>query len=497
MTQIQIQEPERRTYGLWTKPRNEGMWGLGFGLTMAIFAGLLLAMLTVAVAGVPAAIAVLVIEVIFAAPMVYRHDGRTGYERGINMLQWLRTYARRENIHLGGRFSQRGTAALPGLLAPSKLYEFVAADGYPFGIVHMPDWDLYSVAVRCWPQGSLAVDQPMIDGWVASWGTLLATLGGQADIEAITPVLDSFPETGNRLASEIATITVADAPQLAKDMMAELADTLPSNSVRLEAWCGFTFRATTPERRKDASEQAVEIGRRLPEIVGALIQAGVRARPMTADELTATMRRSYDPAAESLLEQVADSGESHGVTWNDAGPMAYEERMDRFYHDGTISVTWEGEPPEGNVHENVLAPLLAPNADVPRKRVAIVYRPHQAGEAAEIVDNDYKNALVAQQSERGGIVSAAAGLRVGATQQSREEQSRGHGVTRFSFLVTITEPAAHADLPRIEALTKSLSAQARLKIRRCYRQQAATFAASMGVGVLLPEMASVSRAMAE
>ncbi|MGW4356845.1 SCO6880 family protein [Nocardia sp. NPDC004582] len=493
-----IQETERRTYGLWTRPRNEGLMGFGWGLTMAGFGALVIAMLTVLIAGPLAAGVVLVIELLVMAPMALRHEGRTGYERGFQMLQWFRTYLRRENIHLGGRFSQRGSAALPGLLAPSKLYESVAADGYPFGMVHMPHWDLYTVVVRCWPQGSLAVDQPMIDGWVGSWGTLLATLGGTADIEAITPVLDTVPETGNRLAAEVWTLTVPTAPQMAKDMMAELAMTLPSNSVRLESWCAITFRATTPERRKDPTEQAVEIGRRLPQIVGALTQAGVRSRPMTADEVTALMRRAWDPAAEANLEEVAELGESHGLDWSDAGPMAYDERQDRLYHDGTVSVTWEmSGAPDGNVQEQVLRTLLEPNVDLPRKRVAMVFRPHSAGEAAKIVDNDYKNAVVAEQSGRGGVVSAAATLRTGATQLAREEQARGHGVTRFSILITITEPAAHSDTPRIEAITKDIAAQSRLQIRRCYRNQAATFAAGLGIGVLLPEMASIPRTVAE
>lgn len=412
------------------------------------------------------------------------------------MMQWMRTVFRGENIYRSGIFSKLGTYRQPGLLAPSKLYESRDSSGYQFGMIHMPDWHLYTVMLRCWPQGARAVDQVMINQWVASWGQLLATLGGAPDIEAVTPVLDTVPETGNRLAAEVSHLTSKNAPEMAKAMMAELAVQLPSNTVRLEAWCSVTFRATTPERRKDPAEQAVEIGRRLPGIVTALGDAGVRARPMTGDEVIALSRRAWDPAAEADLEAAAETGDSHGVRWDDAGPVSHDESKSQLSHDGTVSVTWEmSAPPEGNVDEQVLKRLLEPNAAVPRKRVAIIYRPHSAGDAAHIVDGDYKNALMASQSAR-GVVSAHATLRVGATEQAREEQARGHGVTRFGYLITITELAG-SDLPRIEAVIKDLSAQARLRIRRCYRYQAAAFSAGLGTGVLLPEMAATPRVMSE
>ena len=490
------QAPEQRTYGMWTRPRNEGLWGLGWGVTIASFAAVVVAMFAVILAGFKVGAVIAVLELLVLAPMTVRFEGRTGYERGILMFQWLLTKMRRENIYRAGRFSRLGTCQLPGLLAPSKLYEGVDSAGYQFGMVHMADWDMYTVMLRCWPQGARAVDQAMIDQWVASWAQVLATLGGAPDIEAIIPVSDTVPETGNRLAAEVNQLTYPGAPQMAKDMMNELAVRLPSNSVHPENWCSIMFRATTPERRKDPAEQAVEIGRRLPGIVHALAEAGVRAQPMTAEEVIALVRRAFDPASEADLEQCAEYDEPHGVSWADAGPVTHEEKKDHYYHDGTNSVSWEmSYAPEGNVDEQVLKRLLESNPDVPRKRVAIVYRPHSAGDAPGIVDDDHKNALMAAQSSR-GIISAHAHLRVGATQQAREEQARGHGVTRFGILITITELDG-ADLPKIEAVIKDLASQARLKIRRCYRYQAAAFAAGLGAGVLLPEMATIPKSVAE
>lgn len=485
---------QRRTYGGWSRPRSEGMFGLAWEATVLGFVFVVIAMVTAVFASFTAALVVAAIQAIVWAPLAFRVNGRTGYERALVMAQWLRTWARKENLYRSGTFSKFGSATLPGLLALSRLYEGIDSDQYRFGMVHMPKHSLYTVLLRVWPSGAENVDQVVIDQWVAAWGGFVASLGGASDIVAITPVLSTVPETGHRLAGEVAELTREDAPEMARAMMSELAATLPSHTVQLDAWCSITFRATTAERRREPAEQAVEIGRRLPGIVAALAQAGVRTRPMTAAEVTATVRRSFDPAAEADLETAAASSDGHGLGWEDAGPIYYHERVGRLEHDGVVSTTWEMDyAPSGTVDERVLQRLLAPTPDLPRKRVALVLRPHAAADAANIVDDDFKNALVAQQSGQ-GVVSAHAMLRVGATEQAREEQARGHGVSRFGVLVTVTVPAG-TDLPRIDALTGDLSDQARLRIRRAYYYQAAAFAGSLGVGVLLPQMATLPRVM--
>ncbi|WP_019925551.1 SCO6880 family protein [Nocardia sp. BMG111209] len=487
--------PQRRTYGGWSRPRSEGMFGLAWEATVLGFVFVVAAMVTAVLISFTAALVVAGSEALVWAPLAFRANGRTGYERAVVMAQWLRTWSRKENLYRSGIFSRHGSAKLPGLLAISQLYEGIDANGYRFGIVHMPKQALYTVMLRVWPAGAENVDQPVVDQWVAAWGQFVASVGGANDIVAITPVISTIPETGHRLAHEVDELTRPDAPELAAAMMTELAQTLPSHTVRLDAWCAITFRATTPERRRQPAEQAVEIGRRLPGITVALGQAGVRTRPMTADEVTATVRRAFDPAAEADLETAVATTDGHGIGWDEAGPISYLERTGRLEHDGAVSTTWEMDAaPSGTVDERVLQWLLAPTPELSRKRVALVLRPHAAADAAGIVDDDYKNALVATQSGK-GVVSAHATLRVGATEQAREEQARGHGVTRFGVLITVTSPVG-ADLPRIDALTQDLSVQARLRVRRAHYYQAAAFAGSLGVGVLLPEMATLPRVMA-
>ncbi|UGT58896.1 SCO6880 family protein [Nocardia asteroides] len=487
-----IDEP--RTYGMWSRPRNEGLWGFTWATTLSGFAAVLVTLAVLIFFGPIPGLVVALLGLTVLIPLAWTSDGRSGYERGTIAMQFLRQWWNKEHVFRGGPFSRMGNHRLPGLMASTDLYAGPMSGGGDFGMIHTPKFDLYTVALWCAPRGGEGADQPQIDSWVGAWGRLLATLGGQVDVDAITTVIDCRPETGDRLAAEVRYLTKPDAPRQVRQVMDELARELPTGTVRMDAWMSITFKPLDAANRRDPQVQLAEIGGRLPSVIDALRQAGVEPRPMTAEDMVAVMRRSWDPADAADLDRCADTHESHGLSWTDAGPVSYHERRRTLEHGGFTSAVWEmAEAPQGNVNESVLERLLEPTAELPRKRVAIVFRPHSAGDAAGIVDDDFKNAMAAGQQERTG--SAHASLRVQGAQQAREEQARGHGVTRFSALITVTAPEGVSDLS-IEPAVKHLSSQSRLKIRRCEMYQSAAFAAGLGLGVVLPEMASISRALA-
>ena len=84
------------------------------------------------------------------------------------------------------------------------------------------------------------------------------------------------------------------------------------------------------------------------------------------------MHAAYSPHAAQLLE---------------------DARADSYWHDGAVSVTWAmSQAPRGEVRENALARLLAPHDQIARKRVTLLYRLVDPGEAARIVERDLHNA---------------------------------------------------------------------------------------------------------
>lgn len=482
-----------RTYGAWRKPRSAGVMGATFGTTMLGIAAAVLLMLLGLMFGFAVALILALVTVVAFVPLVIERDGRSGYERALLMFQWRRAAKRGEHVYSSGTFSRipGGRYRLPGVLADTELYEGLDGHGRPFGMIHMPAKDCYTVVLDAYPQGGENFDQATIDAAVGNWSQLLTAAGETADIAALVAVVETVPETGIELYETVSQNTRTNAPQLARDSMYELATGLTQGGVRLAARIAITFVAQTAERKQDPSEQAVEIARRLPSLTAAAARAGVPATPMAAEDVMAFVRRSYEPAALANIERGQFSGEGTGLEWADCGPRSQIEDKGHLVHDGAVSVTWEmREAPKGAVTERVLQRLLEPNLDLPVKRVAIVYRPHAAADATDMVDRDHRDALAALTS-RTGLASAQAKIEVQATAQSREEQARGHGLVRFGILVTVTEPVAGSDVPRVDALVRDLSTQCRLVVRRSHCWQAAAFASSLGVGVIPPEHTSI------
>ncbi|WP_182348748.1 SCO6880 family protein [Tomitella gaofuii] len=488
--------PPRSTYHSGRKPRSAGLIGLTVPTTVLSGVWLIAVLIVSQVVSFTAALVTALLGVIVVAGMTVRIRDRSALERLWAWGQWQSSRRRGQTFYRAGRFSRiPGGTPLPGVAAGTKLYEFVDVANRAFAMIHNPHTHQYTVILSAWPQGDELRDQAQVDQAVWEWSNVLTMMGETSDVDGIVPVIDTTPDTGLALLAEVEAITDPDAPRLAREVMWQAAHQATDAQVRVVPRIAITFRATTAERKRDPQEQAVELARRLPSITDAAARASVRALPMDAAEVIAFVRRSFDPAAATDVEVGMRSDDGHGLSWDDGGPVSADERRDRYYHDGAVSVTWEMHlAPRGAVTERVLARLLAPHPDLPRKRVAVVYRPHTAGDSTKIVDDDYRNAAAAQQSQR-GLASVQAAMDVDLTRQARDEQAVGHGVSRFGVLITVTSPAA-ADIPRIDALVSDLGIQSRLKIRRCYQFQAAAFASSLGIGVLLPDHESVPRILA-
>ncbi|WP_216917779.1 SCO6880 family protein [Nocardia noduli] len=483
-----------KMYGRWERPRSAGFFGLtwgvsmfGLGLVITIMAGFLISRsLSVA------AVLVVGAAVVFA-PLAVTINGRTGWELLMLRVQFATARARGEHLYKAGRFSRLpGIAKLPGLLADSSLSEYETAGGRRFAMLHIRRSDHYTVVLRVVPRGKELVDQPQIDAWVEGYGQFLATQSRGGEVVAVTAVLDNVVETRLRQAREVTRLVREQAPEFAKAVMREAAADLGGVGVRIEARIAITYRAIGKGRvRRDEAEQAREIGQRLQGVLSQLARAGLPATPLQAWEVLGLVRTRYDLASQRDVE-AAGASLLETQSWDSVGPVAHVDRWDHYVHDGARSITWEMDAaPRGAVMETVLEELLRPRADVPRKRVALFYRLHSAAEATSLVDSDFRDAIAAEQTER-GIASASARIRVGNTSAAREEQARGAGLTRFGALVTVTDHL-DGDLPGIEASVKAMSAASRLSVRRCYGSQAASFAASLGIGLVLPEHSSISK----
>jgi len=513
-----------RTYGNWRKPTSPGLPRLGLLGTAIALGSLVLIMLVQVAAGLIAAAVCALLVCAGLAPLVWRNRAdRNGWQVLAAKTAWRIGRRRRQHLYassLTGPVSF-GAARLPGLLASSRLLSAITAHGEQFALIHLPSTKHFAVVIRCDPQGSQLVDVETVDEWVASWGGWLAKLGHEANLEACSVTVETAPDPGSRLAAEVDAMLTGDAPALSRAMLTETAASYPHGSAAVTAYVTLTFSARrvshseaegvmgtggdrgqarrTPSVRSP-EEMAAQIGRRLPLLLHQLRSVGAgTGAAMTAAEVAETVRIAYDPAAATLLDRaraqqarrVAPHEASASlVGWGDAGPVAQVEAWDHLRHDSGASITWQMvDVPHGAVQSRILEQLLEADEHLARKRVTLIYRPHDPASAARVADADVRTA-VGRASLRKGEVKAGESLALASARQSACEQAAGAGLTRFSMLVTATvdDPAKLAQAAEV---IDQLGPACQLRLRRCYFGQAAAFTAALGVGVVLPKHVAV------
>ncbi|MEU5959210.1 SCO6880 family protein [Streptomyces sp. NPDC047525] len=480
---------QQRTYGNWRRPQRAGIGSFGLGVTVVLFAGLVMSVLTLLIS-LWLTLAVLALMVLLLVPLsVKDRYGRTLMARMGARIGWRTTVQAGSHLYRSGPLGRTGygTCTLPGLAAASELVEAQDSWGRPFALLSYPTTGHYVAVLSCEADGASLVDQDQVDIWVAHWGQWLANLANEPGLVGASVSIETAPDSGIRLAHEVNTNVVADAPQLSKDVLAGILAEYPAGSAQITTRVTLTYSAAARagHERRTADEMALLIGNRLPGLAERLAMTGAGvARPMTAVELAEAVRVAYDPSVATLVEEARNTPEGSGLTWDNAGPVAAEESADLYRHDGAYSVSWlMAAAPRGAVLSSVLTGFLQPAEDIARKRVTLLYRPHDPASASKVVQDDVQHAeFRAGQNKRGKASDTAA---VKSARQSEEEEATGAGVVRFSLLATATV-MDRDDLPRAEAAIDNLSAPARITLRHAYRSQSSAFAAALPIGLVLP-----------
>lgn len=292
---------------------------------------------------------------------------------------------------MGRKTKRTNTLHLPGITSGLSVRDAQSAGGQPFALVASPETADHTVVLDVWPG-----DEPDLELWCHSWLRSVELVRDAPDITAVTAVWDR-----------------SGANSLAR--------------------IGVTFRAATKQHR-DLDEHAVEIGVRLPNLLGSLAQAGLVCEPLPEERIAGWISDAYS----------GHLGADEPIpTWTGCGPAAHREARDWLSHDGFVSASWVHQP-AATVTPDVHAALTAaPGAA--RSRVAITYRPTSEAERT---------------------------------------------LQRFVVSTTLTEWDAEPDPAAVRS--SDLPLGARLAARRAFDRNAELFAASLGIGVLLPEHGKVS-----
>ncbi|HEY8719439.1 SCO6880 family protein [Pengzhenrongella sp.] len=470
----------RPQYGNWVQRRSPGIGSIGLIGSVILLAGLVVPVLVMVFstwqAAVPVAVFFLVAFTLVGTPLGSLLTSLVVFHRQADA---------RENQWRSGVFTRNKNhqMRLPGMLGTTTLLSKSDAFGNEFAVVKSSlKGSLYTVVARCVAEGPSLQDQERIDGWVASYGGLLAACGQEPALVCAKAIVDTAPDVGGRLGASVRAVRSPASPQLARDVMDEVVRTYPAAASSNITYIELTFRGRGLSRLGREDEILAELARRVPTLLGRLEAAGGGGVEMVGPrDLAKIVYIAYNPAAARFEEEAELAGLDEPIPWHEAGPVGAQATWDHYRHDSGVSVTWEmTRAPRAKITERALASILEPHGDFVRKRVALVYRPHSPDEAMQASENDSRTAnfTATTSSKR---PSAAASMAVRATEQARHEVASGAGLVRFSILVTATVASA-SDLPQAVATVESRAGAVPIKLRRSYGSQGAAFAATMPVG---------------
>ena len=283
---------------------------------------------------------------------------------------------------------------LPGILSDCKVSEYVDSWNRSFALIEHAS-GTGAVVMRLTPAGSNLVDQETVDNQVAYWGQWLGDLSNESGIAGASITVETLPDLGGRLYSEVTSRRAANCPQVAgKVIEGVLDESTGSNQVRV--WVTLTFNLAALGGRKNKEIAGREIASRLPGLTQGLVAAGGGATHLvTVNELARLVRSAYDPDSEELFDQALAAGQTINLDWSQSGPVFAQADFSSYRHDGAVSRVWTMTcPPRGAVQSAVLSRLLEPNRDVQRKRVTILYQPMDAAKAPSVVERDLNRLFI-------------------------------------------------------------------------------------------------------
>ncbi|MFI9834999.1 SCO6880 family protein [Streptomyces sp. NPDC051913] len=473
------------TYGNWRRPRRPGLGPLGLVGTVVVFGGLVLTLLASLISLI-AALVVLVPVVLFLIPLAIRtQDGRNVYQLMALRIGWLRRKSKGAHLYVSGPLSPRpgGRFRPPGLLNKVTVSEGHDAYDRPFGVLHHPARNLYTIVLGCDPDGGSLVDPEQVDVWVAQWGEWLARLSHEPGLRGAGVIVETAPDPGTRLANEVLPRIHPDAPAAARAVMHEVVERYPTASSEMHTYVTLTYGVPGGNKRKK-EDIVTDLAIRIPGLLSGLVGAGGGAAyPLSAERIAEVVRVAYDPAvAADVLEARAQHGGTH-LEWDDAGPAGAVETVSSYQHDSGVSRTWLMTlAPRGTVRSSVLRSMLEAVSGTRRKRVALIYRPVDPATAARIVEADRRAAQFMATSGR-GMVQARAASEVRAAEQTAAEEASGAGLVEFSLMLTVTVDSAE-QLADAGVAVRNLTAASRVQMRPADRMQAAAFTCTLPVGIL-------------
>ena len=444
-----------RTFGGWRERRGFGLAGLTGPQTGAALIGVLACLGVVMVQ--PAALVVIAIPMLAAVGLVgVRVRGESLWSVLHRRGRWV--WARQR-----GHTSFRGAAGLglPGELAGARVIEVEDPHGDRLGVVWDESRRMLTAMVPLEPLGMELVSAEQGEQWACAWGDWLSHLGYVPALRHAAVTVHTGPDPPRPSPQSAGGIPAAVLQEVAQlGSAAAWSRTIVSLTVDcaagLEAGCADLLEVLSG--------------------ASALARCGATVLPaLRPEEIAGWVRFGYDPGS----RPVTGSPE-------DMGPSATEEAWDCYRHDGAFSAgfVWS-EPPAMAVAPDVLTRLLGPSQY--HKRVTLVFEPLAAHDAAREVERQAEAAVFRREYRRrlGRDETARDRVDLERARRTADEQARGAGVVDVGMYAVISAPST--DQLRLASNDlENRAGESRLRLRRNYGAQSATFATTLGIGYVPP-----------
>lgn len=469
-------------YSLGQPPRRTGLGGMSMTTTAIIAVGFMTFLLAqFAGAGFKVGLIILLVTAVVAGLVTFQWGNRSLATMARMAMQHRTRRRRGEDVYISGEMSKvpGGFHRLPGTLARTYLVDGVDSDHQEFAAIVDAPARTATVLFDCQMTGQTPMTQQERNMKTAEWARWLALLSLSGDIEHVATVVAVRPGTGQLVAQEVEAIVADDVPPVAAQIMAEAGQMLSVGVPEVVSHIAVTFHVDGEALKEGGFIDS--LATRLPGLYRQLGWAGIIAAPMGADATVARVHQFFNPPSEPDFEELDVMGLPHGMDWENAGPGYARTKAGRYEHEGCTSVSWEmRDAPRSTFEDGLLTGLLSPHERVERKRVAVIYRPYEAGKGVSRVEGEHRDAMVAANSSK-SIRSANAELRLEHTDAARRAQARGAQLGRYSLFVTATV-TDREQLERVEHDIVQLGAGASVRLQPMTRQQDTGFITTCGVG---------------
>jgi hypothetical protein len=453
---------------------------LGLSVPQLVVAGLTgLLLLTVILArGVVGALQLIPLWAVIALLVFVRHRGRAladwapivvryALRRMRGQLVWLTRPSRRP--------TREGLLHLPGTAASLRVT--TAPDG-KYGAVHNPHTGTLTAVVKVSSRAYALLDPGTQQANVGGWGRALAALARTGQIARIQVIERTIPDSGDALRRYWEEHGRPDTP-MAGAIYNELIQSAGPAAAPHEAYVAVSLDTKAARRLiNQAGGGLTGAFSVLAQLTSTFDQAARTAglTPtgwLTAREIAAVVRTSYDPKALATLDRWSTAGRPEAEPAA-AGPVVVVEKADHIATDSAVHATyWVENWPRTETSAGFLHQLLFTGGV--RRTLSLSYEPKNLDAALRKKSSVIADA--AERARRGQVDSEADSIEYQDIKSRERQLIAGHADVALTGLLTVSADTED-ELRTACAVVETAAVGAQLDLRPLTWQQAEAFTAA-------------------